>query len=63
MYLRPGVGFDLREFELLVVGVHFSYLFSCGRAKHLDDLDKLVDTTVAWEDGLSEQQFGQHTSR
>ena len=34
-HLGPGVGFDLRELELCVVGVHLLYLLSGGGAQHL----------------------------
>ena len=35
-HLRPGVGFDLGELELCVVGVHIFYLLSSGGAQHLE---------------------------
>ena len=53
-YLIPGVGLDLRELELSVVGVHLSYLLLGGRPEDLDDLHQLVDSTVTWEDGLAQ---------
>ena len=34
-HLWPGVGFDLGELELCVVGVHLLYLLSSGGAQHL----------------------------
>ena len=35
LYLGPGMGLDLGELELRVVGVHLLDLFSSGRAQHL----------------------------
>jgi len=40
---------DLWKLELLVVGIHFTDLISRRRAKHLNDLDKLVNATVTRE--------------
>lgn len=42
----PGMGSDLREFELGVARVHLSYLLTSGRAKDFDDLDELVNPAV-----------------
>ena len=46
-HARPGVGLDLGELELGVVGVHGVDLLLGGRAQHLDDLHQLVHPTLA----------------
>lgn len=35
-YLGPRMCFDLGEFELGIVGVHFTDLFPCGGSKYLN---------------------------
>jgi len=46
---------NLWELKFRIVWIHFAYLFSCGCAQDLDDLDKLIDTGIAREDGLAQQ--------
>ena len=53
---------DLRELELLVVGIHFTDLISGWCPKHLDDLDKLVHSTVTREYRLTQQQLCHHSA-
>jgi len=53
---------NLRELEFRVVWIHFAYLFSCRCAQDLDDLDELIHTGIAREDGLAQQQFGQNAT-
>lgn len=62
-YLRPGMGPDLGEFEFTVVGIHFTNLIVAGSAKDLDNLHQLVHSTLTWEDGLTEQELREHTTR
>lgn len=54
--------FDLREFELGVVRIHFFDLLSGGRAQDLDDLHQLIHSGISGENGLSEHQLGKDTS-
>ena len=61
-HLVPGVGLDLRELELGVVGVHLSDLLLGGRAQHLDDLHQLVHPAVPGEDGLAQEELGKHAA-
>mmetsp|Transcript_58256 Transcript_58256/g.102476 ORF Transcript_58256/g.102476 Transcript_58256/m.102476 type:complete len:215 (-) Transcript_58256:540-1184(-) len=58
----PGVCTNLRELELLVVGVHGLELLLGRRAEDLDDLHQLVDTAAAGEDGRADQQLGEHAA-
>ena len=44
--LAPGVGCDLGELELGVVGVHAVDLFPGGGTQDLDDLHQLVHSTL-----------------
>ena len=53
--LCPGVCFDLWELELLVIRVHLTYLLARRRAQNFDNLDQLVNATVAREDRLTQQ--------
>ena len=62
IYLGPGMGFNLGEFELCVVGVHLLDLFSRRCSKNLDNLHKLVHSTVSGEDGLAKHQFCKYRS-
>lgn len=53
---------NLWKLELRIVWIHFAYLFSCRCAQDLDDLHQLIDTRVAREDGLAQQQLGQNAT-
>ena len=55
----PGMRANLRELELLVVGIHLADLVSSGRAEHFDDLNELVDARFAREERLAEQELGE----
>jgi hypothetical protein len=55
-YLVPGVGLDLGELELRVVGVHGLDLLPRRRAQHLDDLHQLVHPTLAREQRLQTRE-------
>ena len=57
-HLLPRMGLDLRKLELGVVGVHLVDLLACRRAEHFDDLNELIDATVAREDRLAEEELG-----
>lgn len=56
-YFLPLVCFDCRELELRVIRVHGVNLISTWRAQHLDDFYKLVDTRIAREQRLSEEEL------
>jgi len=56
-YLLPRQGSDLRKSVLVVVWVHCKDFLSGGGSQDFNDLDKLVDTTLAREDRLAEHQF------
>ena len=74
-HLWPGVGFDLGELELCVVGVHLLDLLSSGGAQHLgsrfcekligrwkqylDDFHKLVHSAITRENRLEKIQWEQ----
>jgi len=45
---------NLRELKLSVIGVHRLDLLSGGCAQHFDDLNKLVDSRLSGEQGLTE---------
>ena len=49
----PLIGFNLRKFELGIVGVHGVDLVPAWCTQNLDYLNKLVDATVTREDGLA----------
>lgn len=51
------MGFDLREFELGVVGVHFTDLFPGRSSKHFDDFNQLINARITGEDGLTEKEL------
>lgn len=57
-----GVWSDLRELVLHVIGVHGLDLFSRRCTQNLDDLDKLVDTTLTGEERLPLHKLGHDTS-
>ena len=62
-HLRKGVRLDLRELVLHVVRVHRLDLLPRRGAEHLDNLDELVDATLAWEQRLAEHELRHDTSR
>lgn len=49
--------FDLREFVFHVVRVHSADLVACRCAKNLDNLNKLVNARLPWEQWLAEHQL------
>mmetsp|Transcript_142131 Transcript_142131/g.354177 ORF Transcript_142131/g.354177 Transcript_142131/m.354177 type:complete len:255 (-) Transcript_142131:206-970(-) len=49
--------FDLWKLELRVIWIHGHQLISCWRSQHLDNLDELVDTALARENGLSQHEL------
>lgn len=53
---------DLRELVLHVIRIHGLDLLTSGCAEDLDDLHKLIDTTLAGEEGLAKHQLGHDTS-
>jgi hypothetical protein len=53
----------LWELELCVDRVHGLNLRLGGRAEHLDDLDELVDASVAGEEGVTKKQLREHATR
>ena len=59
----PGVCAYLREFELLIVGVHLADLVAGRRAQDFDYFDELVDARVAREYGLAEEELGEDAAR
>ena len=61
-YLLEGVRLDLRELVLHVVRVHRLDLLPRRGAEHLDNLDELVDATLAWEQRLAEHELRHDTS-
>lgn len=48
---------DLGEFVLHVIRVHCADLVASWSAQNFDDLDKLVDTRLAWEKRLTEHEL------
>ncbi len=54
---------DLGELEFAVLRVHATDLIVGRRAQHLDDLNELIHSTVAGEDGLTQQQLCEHAAR
>ena len=61
--LAERMGLDLGELVLHVVGVHGANLFASGRSQDLDNLDELINTRLAREEGLSEHELSHYTSR
>lgn len=61
-YLIEGMGLDLRELVLHVIGVHGANLFPSRSAEHLDDFHQLVNARFTREEGLAEHQFSHHTT-
>jgi hypothetical protein len=57
-HLVEGVGFNLWELVLHVVGIHGPNLVAGRRAEDLDDLDELVDARLAGEQRLAEHELG-----
>ena len=62
-HLVEWVWFDLWELVLHVVRVHGANLIPGWGSKNLDDLDKLIDTGLSWEEWLSEHQLCHNTAR
>ena len=60
--LVEWVRLDLRELVLHVVRVHGADLVAGRRAEHLDDLNELVDTRLAREQGLAQHELGHHAA-
>mmetsp|Transcript_48194 Transcript_48194/g.124977 ORF Transcript_48194/g.124977 Transcript_48194/m.124977 type:complete len:276 (+) Transcript_48194:194-1021(+) len=58
--LVPGMGLDLRELELRVVGIHRRELLTRWRTQHFDDLHELVHAALPREDGLPQYELGGH---
>jgi len=61
-HLVEGVGLDLGEFVLHVVGVHRANLVASRCAEYFDDLHELVDTRLAREERLSKHELGHDTA-
>jgi len=57
-----GVGFDLGELVLHVIGIHCLDLLPRRCSKYFDNLHKLINATLAREQGLSKHQLGHDTS-
>ena len=53
---------DLGKFVLHVVRVHGPNLISGRSAEHFDNLNKLIDARLAWEEGLAQHQFRHDTA-
>ncbi len=62
-HLVEGMGLDLGELVLHIVGVHRTNLLPCRCAQHLDDLNQLVYALFAGEEWLSKHELCHHTSR
>ena len=62
-YLVEGVGLNLWELVLHVVGVHRLDLFSSWRSKDLDYLNQLVNSALSWEQRLTQHQLCHDASR
>lgn len=60
-YLIEGMGLDLRELVLHVIGVHGANLLPSRGAEHLDDFHQLVNARFPREEGLAQHQFSHHT--
>ena len=56
------VRFDLRKLVFHVIGIHRTNLLTCGRAEHLDDLDKLINTRLTREQRLPKHQLRHDTA-
>ena len=54
IYLIPGMTLNLRELELLVLGVHLLNLLGRGSTQYFDDLDQLICCTLSREEWLSQ---------
>lgn len=57
-----GMRLNLRELVLHVVGVHRPDLVARGRAEDFYDLDQLVNTRFAGEEGLTEHELCHDTT-
>lgn len=53
---------DLWEFVLHIIWVHRLDLLTRGSSEHFDDLDKLINATLAGEQGLAEHQLSHDAS-
>lgn len=60
--LAEGVRFDLRELVLHIVGVHRLDLLPRWCSQNFDDLNQLIDSALAGEEGLTQHQLGHNTS-
>ena len=56
-HFLPGKGLDLGEAVFGVLGVHRQDLLSRGGTEDLDDLNKLINAALSWENRLSEHKL------
>lgn len=58
-----GMRLDLGELVLHVIGIHGTNLVTRRRSEDLDDLDKLVDAGLSWEQRLAKHELRHDATR
>ncbi len=59
--LLPGIWLDMREDELLHIGIHALDLLDARSSEDFNDFKQLVAVRISWENRLSQKEFSKDT--